>query len=128
MNETGGPLIAVLDDEPQMCKALDRLLRTYDFRVVTFTVAQDFLAACALQLPDCLVLDLHMPGVNGFEVLERFAAQHVPVPVIVITGYDQPGNADRVKALGAAEYLLKPLNESQLVAAIRKAMNPGVSK
>lgn len=117
-----GPLIAVLDDEPQMCKALSRLLKTHGFCVVTFVQGAEFLSMCASRLPNCLLLDLHMPGMSGFEVLERFAAQHVPVPVIVITGQDQPGNAERVLALGAAAYLLKPLSESLLIAAIRKAI------
>jgi len=112
------PLIAVLDDEPQFCKALGRLLKTHGFEVETFTLGEELLAACASRLPDCLLLDLHMPGLNGFQVLERLAAQHVPLPAVVITGHDQPGNAERVRALGAAEYLLKPLNESHLLAAI----------
>ena len=116
------PLIAVLDDEPQMCKALSRLLKTYGFEVETFALGVELLKACAARLPDCLLLDLHMPDINGFEVLDRLAGQHVRVPVVVITGHDQPGNADRVRALGAQEYLLKPLNESQLLTAIRKVI------
>jgi FixJ family two-component response regulator len=116
------PLIAALDDEPQMCKALARLLKTYGFEIMTFTLAEDFLAACATRLPDCLLLDLHMPNINGFEVLERLASQGVALPVIVLTGQDQPGNAERARALGAVDYLLKPLNESQLLAAIRKVV------
>ena len=112
------PLIAVLDDEPQFCKAIGRLLKTHGFEVQMFTLGEELLAACASRLPDCLLLDLHMPGINGFEVLERLAAQHVPMPVVVITGHDQPGNAERLRALGAVDYLLKPLNESQLLAAI----------
>jgi len=116
------PLIAVLDDEPQFCKALGRLLKTHGFEVETFTLGEELLAACASRLPDCLLLDLHMSGLNGFQVLERLAAQHVPLPVVVITGHDQPGNAERVRALGAVEYLLKPLNESQLLAAIGAAI------
>ena len=118
------PLIAVLDDEPQMCKALGRLLKTQGFEVVTFALGEDLLAACASRMPDCLLLDLHMPDINGFEVLERLAAQHMPMPVVVITGHDQPGNAERVRALGAVEYLLKPVNEQSLLAAIAKAMRP----
>ena len=118
----GRPLIGVLDDEPQFCKALGRLLKTHGFEVVTFALGEDLLAACASRSPDCLLLDLHMPGLNGFQVLERLAAQHVPMPVVVITGHDQPGNAERVRALGAVEYLLKPLNESQLLAAIGSVM------
>ncbi len=117
----GRPLIGVLDDEPQFCKALGRLLKTYGFEVVTFALGEDLLAARASRWPDCLLLDLHMPGLSGFQVLERLAAQRVPMPVVVVTGHDQPGNAERVRALGAVEYLLKPLSESQLLAAIGTA-------
>lgn len=121
MSETK-PMIGVLDDEPKMCIALRRLLKTHNFRVVTFVPVPEFLAFCASSSVDCLLLDLHMPGINGFEVLKHFAAKKVPIPVIVITGYDAPGNAERVKALGAVAYLLKPLNEEQLIATIRKAI------
>ena len=115
------PLIAVLDDEPQFCRALARLLKTHGFEVMTFAYGKDLLAACASRLPDCLLLDLHMPGLNGFDVLERVAVQHLPV--IVITGHDQPGNAERVRALGALAYFLKPINESQLLVAVRDAIH-----
>jgi FixJ family two-component response regulator len=114
------PLIAVLDDEPQFGKALARLLKTHGFEVVTFTRGEEFLEACASRLPNCLLLDLHMPSLNGFEILERIAVRHVPV--LVITGHDQPGNAQRVRALGGRNYFLKPVNESQLLAAVRDAL------
>ncbi len=117
------PFIAVLDDEPQFCKALGRLLRTHGFEVETFTLGDELLAACASRLPDCLLLDLHMPGINGFEMLERLATLHLKVPVVVITGHDQPGNADRVRALGAADYLLKPVNDKTVLDAIKFALN-----
>jgi two-component system response regulator YesN len=93
---------------------------THAFEVATFTRGEDFLSACASRQPDVLLLDLHMPDINGFEVLERLAA-HPPL-TLVITGHDQPGNAERVRALGAVDYLLKPLNEAQLLAAIGKAI------
>jgi len=112
--------VCVLDDEPQFGKALARLLKTHGFEVVTFTRGEEFLEACASRLPDCLLLDLHMPGLNGFEVLERIAARHVPV--LVITGHDQPGNAQRVRALGGLNYFLKPVNETQLLEAVRAAL------
>jgi FixJ family two-component response regulator len=114
------PFICVLDDEPQFAKALSRLLKTHGFEVVTYEHGEAFLLACASRLPDCLLLDLHMPGLNGFDVLERIAARHVPV--IVITGHDHPANAQRVQALGALNYFLKPVNEFQLLAAIRDAL------
>jgi len=116
------PLIAVLDDEPQFCRALARLLRTHGLDVVTFTHGDEFLATCASRLPDCLLLDLHMPDLNGFDILERVAARHLPV--LVITGHDQPGNAERVRALGGRDYFLKPVNESRLLGAIRAAIQP----
>jgi len=119
MNQTR-PLIAVLDDEPQFCKALARLLKTSGFDAVTFTHGEEFLAACASRVPDCLLLDLHMPDLSGFEVLERVAGRHLPV--LVITGHDQPGNAERVRTLGAAEYLLKPVNDQTVLDAIKLAL------
>ena len=119
MDETR-PLIAVLDDEPQFCKALARLLKTHGLDVVTFTRGDEFLAACESRLPDCLLLDLHMPDPNGFEILERVAARHLPV--LVITGHDQPGNAERVRALGGLGYFLKPVKETPLLDAIRAAI------
>jgi FixJ family two-component response regulator len=114
------PLVAVLDDEPQFCKALGRLLKTHGYDVETFTRGDEFLAAAAARLPDCLLLDLHMPDTNGFEVLDRIAARHLPV--LVITGHDHPGNAERVRALGAVDYFLKPVNETQLLHAICVAL------
>jgi FixJ family two-component response regulator len=115
------PLIAVLDDEPQFCKAVARLLKTYHFDVLTFTCGEVFLADCATRLPDCLLLDLNMPDLSGFEILERIATRRMPA--FVITSHDQPGNAERVRALGAVNYFLKPVNESQLVDAIRAVID-----
>ncbi len=116
------PLIAVLDDEPQFCKALSRLLRTHGLEVVTFARGEELLKACASRLPDCLLLDLHMPEMNGFQVLERLASLGLIVPVVVITGHDQPGDAERLRAMAVVDYLFKPLNESQLLAAIGKVI------
>jgi len=120
--ENSRPLIAVLDDERQLCKALARLLKTHGLNVVTYTRGEAFLADCMSRRPDCLLLDLHMPDINGFVILERVAAWHLPV--VVITGHDTPGNAARVRSLGGAAFLLKPVNETQLLDAIRAAIKP----
>jgi FixJ family two-component response regulator len=117
------PFIAVLDDELQFCKALGRLLKTHGFEVEMFTHGEELLAVCGSRLPDCLLLDLHMPHINGFEVLDRLAALHLKVPVVIITGHDQPGNADRVRALGAVGYLLKPVNEQTVLDSIKFALD-----
>ena len=114
-------VVAVLDDESKMRSALARLLRTHDYEVRLFESGDDFLTAAQVQAPDCLLLDLHMPGTTGFDVLGAMPALHIKVPAIVITGHDEPGNAARVRELGAANYLLKPLDESALVGAIERA-------
>ena len=111
----------MLDDEPQFCRALARLLKTHQFAVETFSDGGAFLAARAGREPDCLLLDLHMPGLNGFELLERLAPHNQKV--LVITGHDQQGNEQRARALGAAAYFLKPVNETLLLSAIRAVLN-----
>lgn len=101
--------------------ALKRLLETYGFDVAVCGSWTDFLATAQSRLPDCLLLDLHMPGISGFEILEKMASLRPPVATVVITGRDEPGNEARVRGLGAVNYLLKPLDETTLVRAIHEA-------
>ena len=115
-------VIAVLDDEPEMRKALRRLLRTYGFRVEVYERAEDLLASLSTEQPDCIVLDLHMAGVTGFEVLTTLASRHSPPRVVVITGHDEPGTEERVRRLGAVAYLRKPMDEAALFSAIEMAI------
>jgi CheY-like chemotaxis protein len=68
-----------------------------------------------------VLLDLHMPGINGFGVLEALGVRHNPLPVIVITAHDEPGTAQRVRAFGACAYLRKPIDHNTLFAAIAEA-------
>lgn len=116
-------VVAVLDDELQMRKALRRLLATHGFRVEDYETGSNFLATLPSHPADCLVLDLHMPEVSGFDVLAAFAAQHVTMPVVVITGHEEPDTAERVFALGASAYLPKPVDESVLLSAIHSALS-----
>lgn len=113
--------MAVLDDESKMRVALSRLLSTHGFEVAPAASWEELVATARVRLPDCLLLDLHMPGVSGFEVLARLTSRGFVVPTVVITGRDEPGNERRVRELGAVAYLLKPLDESTLVAAIHAA-------
>jgi FixJ family two-component response regulator len=118
-------VIAVVDDETKMCVALTRLLKSRGYDVESFASGDDVLKAVQSAPPDCMLLDLHMPRTTGFDVLESMFSMHVEVPIIVITGHDQPGNAQRVRGLGAKDYLLKPLEESILVEAIQRACPEG---
>ena len=115
------PVIAVLDDEPQLHKALRRLLVGHGFAVVNFEHGRDALAALEAQPMDCLLLDLHMPEFTGFDVLEGITARRITTPVIVLTGHGEPDTAQRVIALGAVAYLTKPVDEAALLSAISEA-------
>lgn len=117
------PIVAVLDDEPQLRKALRRLLATHGFCVEDYECGDEFLSDLSSRQPDCLVLDLHMPEVNGFDVLAAFEAKHISLPVVVITGHDGPGMQERALALGAAAYLTKPVDELALLSAIRSSLS-----
>ena len=116
--------IAVLDDEAKMRSALGRLLGTHGYKVELFETGDDFLTAARIHPPDCLLLDLHMPRTTGFDVLRSLSALNLRIPAIMVTGHDEPGNAERAHELGAAVYLLKPLDESVLVQAIEQVRLP----
>jgi FixJ family two-component response regulator len=113
--------VAVLDDESKMRVALKRLLGTHGFEVIPSGTWEEFVSMAERRPPDCLLLDLHMPGISGFEVLGLMASLRRPVPTVVITGREEAGTEATVRALGAVNYLLKPLDESTLVQAIHDA-------
>ena len=114
------PLIAVVDDEESIRKAIERLLRSAGMDVVTFSSGERFITDFGgLQL-DCVVLDLHMPDITGFEVQADLVA--AKVPVIVITGHDTAKSRARVLDAGAAAYLPKPVSELELLSAIDMAI------
>ena len=114
--------IAVVDDEPAVCKAFGRLLRAAHFDVQTFGSGADLLASLPSRKPHCVVLDLHMPDMNGFEVQSRLAA--IDVGVVIISADDSRESRQRVMDRGAAAYLHKPVDREALVDAVRSAIVP----
>jgi FixJ family two-component response regulator len=87
--------IAVVDDEEAVRKALDRLLRSAGMDVATFATGSLFLDSLSAREYDCLVLDLHMPEVNGFDVQARLVEMESALPVVIITGTTRPRHAQR---------------------------------
>jgi FixJ family two-component response regulator len=114
--------VAIVDDERSICTALQRLIRSAQMGVKTYPSGEEFLADVDTLKPDCVVLDLHMPRVNGFEVQCRLAERANPPPVIVITGHDTPEARARALRNGAAAYLLKPVDDQMLLDAIAAAV------
>ena len=115
-------LVAVVDDEECVRKALRRLFRSAEFDVQTYAAGRDFLDSIKARVPDCLVLDLHLPGLTGLEVLQHLRQDAWRLPVVVITGKDEPGLRESALANGANEYLLKPLDDQTLLNAVATAV------
>jgi FixJ family two-component response regulator len=115
-------LIAVVDDEESIRKALTRLLQSAGLDVQSFHSGITFLASIGTQRPDCVVLDLHMPTMNGFEVQARLAETIEPVPVVIITGHDSAETHNRALAGRPIAYLRKPVDDQTLLDAIKLAL------
>ncbi|HEX6829884.1 MAG TPA: response regulator [Burkholderiales bacterium] len=117
------PLLAVVDDDAEVRVALTRLVSSAGFGVETFASGAEFLRSIENHEPDCVVLDLHMPEMSGFEVQAALAMDHAAVPVVVITGHDTPESRARALNLGAKVYLCKPVNDDALLAALITGRN-----
>lgn len=127
MASGANPTVALVDDEASVLKALRRVLRLADCNVVAFQSGEAFLAWLAHERPGCAVLDIHMPGLSGFDVLERVRAVRIDIPVVFITASDDPDLVRRAHKLGAWALLRKPFQGEALVDAIMAAtaQHPG---
>jgi FixJ family two-component response regulator len=118
-------MIAVVDDEPSVRKALVRLFRSAGYEAREFTDGPDFLRTLPYYRYGCLVLDLHMPGMSGLDVQRDNAfLAHAP-PVVVITAHDAPGTRQQCLVAGAAAFLCKPFDEDDLLQAVAEAIDSG---
>ena len=113
--------IAVVDDDESVRKALKRLLRAANLDADTFASGRDFLVSLAAQVPACIVLDLHMPGMNGLDIQQQLTRTGLLVPIVVITGHDEPLTRAQCLSAGTAAYLCKPLDDEALLDAIHRA-------
>ena len=116
-------LVAVVDDDNSVRKAISRLLRSAGFEARPFGSGVEFLESLSTDLPDCAIVDLHMPNMNGLEVQARISASDLHVPVILITAHDAPGVRERAITAGVAAYLAKPLAEEALLDSIITAVH-----
>jgi FixJ family two-component response regulator len=99
-----------------------RLLKSAQYRVITFTSVEEFRQSDFKSSPGCLLPDIRLSGISGFELQEQLPASGVQMPVIFITGRDGTGMEDRAMRLGASAYLWNPFDEETLLGAIRIAM------
>ena len=115
------PLILLIDDEPQILRALKTILTANHFRVATSTTGADGIAIATAQPPDVIILDLSLPDMDGIQVCQEIREwSHVPIIVLSVRDSEK----DKVAALdrGADDYLIKPFGIEELLARIRVAL------
>jgi FixJ family two-component response regulator len=115
-------VIAVVDDDESVCKAVCRLLRSAGFASRGFVSGQEFLESWLNEPPDCVVLDLRMPGMSGIEVQRKLNQLWGWTATIFITAHDHPQARQECLNAGAVAYLLKPMNAHQLLGAVHQAI------
>jgi FixJ family two-component response regulator len=116
------PVIAVVDDEESVRRALARMLSVSSFVARVFASGQEFIDSLADQRPDCVVLDYQMPGLTGRDVQRRLALARISLPIIVVTAHDHPTLREQCLADGAVAYFAKPLQREPLVTLINDVL------
>jgi FixJ family two-component response regulator len=115
-------IVFVVDDDPAVCVALGRLIRSVGIEVETFASAQDFLRSTRPEVPACLVLDVRLPDLSGLNLQEKLTEAKIDLPIIFITGYGDIPMTVRAMKGGALEFLTKPVKEQDLLEAIQRGI------
>ena len=116
------PTIFVIDDQESVRHALGEMLSVFGFEVETFESADSFLSALVPGRPGCVVADVRMPGIDGIELVRELHRRKIVLPVVLISGHaDVPMAVAAIKA-GAEDFIEKPLDDAQLVAAINRGL------
>ena len=114
--------VAIVDDEPAVRTALARLLEASSFEAKIYGSAREFIDSMDCDIPDCLVVDAHMPGLSGLDLQRYLNRIKKKIPTVVITAFDDAGTRKRSIASGADAFLTKPLHGPVLVNAITDAI------
>jgi FixJ family two-component response regulator len=116
------PIVYVIDDDPLMLGALGMLFRSIDLRVEEFASATEFLQHQLPPVPSCLILDIRLPRLSGFDLQAELGRLGIKMPVIFITGHgDVPMSVKAMKA-GAADFLTKPFRDQEMLDAVTAAL------
>ena len=132
LNEAGSislstrkPRIAIIDDDESVCRAVRRLVRSLGLDAETFSSGQRFidtLEAMPSFRPDCAILDVQMPGMNGLDVQDHLVHSGSRLPVIFITAHDEVGVREKALAAGAVAFLRKPFDDELLIKTLDEAL------
>jgi FixJ family two-component response regulator len=116
------PLVVVVDDDESVRESLPDLLKEFGFAVRAFASGEAFLASDAIGAARCLILDLAMPGMRGTELQRELRRRDHDIPIIFITAHGDAADRPRLIRQGAADCLLKPFSETDLLRALSRAL------
>ena len=122
---TPDPVVCIVDDDESVRKALSRLIGSLGLRAEAYASPEEFLGRAVDDEIACLLLDIQLPGMDGFELRDRTVAAGLDSPVIFITAHPDETDA-RARAAGGSALLRKPFVDCDLVAALRQAIGPGI--
>ena len=118
-------MIFIVDDDAGVRDSLRLLLESEGFHAREFASCRGFLDAGGAGEDDCLILDVHMPGVSGIELLETMRRRGAMLPAIVISGRIDAGTTNRARAAGALAIVEKPYQPEELLCLVRRALDQG---
>jgi FixJ family two-component response regulator len=124
-------LIAIVDDDESVCRAMERLVRSLGMMADTYLSGGHFLEQMESTpgcLPDCVILDVQMPGLDGVEVQQRLRRTYPDIPVFFITAHDDRVARDQATAGGAVAVLRKPCNDALIMRTLQTALGLGRSR
>ena len=113
----------MVEDDAGMSQAIERILRAGGFQAAMFLSAEAALEGDVAGSADCLVLDIHLPGMSGFELYRRVALCNPEKPAIFITAHDEPAFREEAESLGARCFLPKPFSGRTLLNAVTEALS-----
>jgi len=116
------PLVSVVDDDESVRESLPDLLNELGFAVQAFASAEEFLGSAYVDQTDCLLLDIAMPGMSGFDLQRALVASQRKIPIVFITAFGDTNLRGRMLQLGAAGCLLKPFSDTALREAVDSAL------
>ena len=117
------PIICIVDDDPSVLKALSRLVESAGMCAEPFKTAEEFLTSAPAAKAACLLLDVQLPSMDGFELQERAAQLGYDVPAIFITARPDQTSRTKARSAGAVAFLEKPVDEAALFDAIELALS-----
>lgn len=120
--------VAVIDDDASVRRAFRLLLASAGFEAVVFPSVEAFMESRDRAACDCIIADLFMPGLTGFDLLKRLQAEGNAPPVVVVTGYSTSANRERAHRLGAKAFFAKPIDDQALLDAVHWTIEAEIGK